>query len=209
MLKHYFVTGTDTDVGKTLTSAILTLALQGSYWKPIQSGMESIDCKQVQHLTGLDDSHFISSKYIFKAPLSPDQAATLEQRTVDLNSCHLPNTSKPLIVEGAGGVYVPLNHDKCMLDLMKKLALPIVIVSRGTLGTINHTLLTIQALRQYELTIHGIIFSGELNPDNQAAIERWGNVKTLFHIPKFEKMTPLEIQTWTMKNKKEIREQLL
>lgn len=208
MMKQFFITGTDTGVGKTLVSTVLLHALQGQYWKPIQSGIEEeiADMTWVQQFSGLSDAHFFSSTYALKAPLSPDQAAKLENITIDLSRCVLPNTSEQLIVEGAGGVFVPLNENECLLDLMKKFQLPIIIVCRGTLGTINHSLLTIQTLRHFGLPIHGIIFNGKLNKDSQAAIEKWGKVRTLFCVPHFENLTPVILQKWVMENKKQIQE---
>lgn len=95
-----------------------------------------------------------------------------------------------------GGVYVPINERYCMLDLIKKIGLPVIIVARGTLGTINHTLLTIEGLRQNNASIHGVILSGDLNPANQKAIEKWGQVRTLFHIPKFDKIDAPTLRRW-------------
>jgi dethiobiotin synthase len=197
-MKGYFITGTDTGVGKTLTSAVLMYILKGCYWKPIQSGIEDElpDTQRVQELTELPPPHFYSSQYSLQASLSPDQAAAKEGVTINLDSCELPQTDKMLIVEGAGGVHVPLNEDQNMLDLMKKLALPVIIVARGTLGTINHTLLTIESLRRHQLPIHGVVFNGELNPANQKAIEKWGQVRTLFHIPTFDKISNQTMQRW-------------
>jgi dethiobiotin synthase len=198
MSKGYFITGTDTGVGKTLVSAILTWILKGCYWKPIQSGVQIDlpDLQQVKNLTRLPAEHFFPSRYLLQAPLSPDQAAALEQVTLDLDQCELPQTDKSLIVEGAGGVYVPLNERHNMLDLMKKLALPVIIVARGTLGTINHTLLTIEGLRQHQIPIHGVVLNGELNPANQKAIEKWGQVRTLFHVPFFDTIDASILQRW-------------
>src|ERR1700722_19661078 len=157
-MSGYFITGTDTDVGKTLFSATLTLALKGYYWKPVQSGIADgmSDRRYVQQLTDLSDQHFFPSTYEFKASLSPNQAAALEEVTIDMLTCQLTAPRYPLVVEGAGGIFVPLNKQHCMLDLMQQLALPVILVSRGTLGTINHTLLSIQALRQRDIPIQGI-----------------------------------------------------
>lgn len=198
MRNGYFITGTDTGVGKTLVSAILTYVLRGCYWKPIQSGAkdELPDLERVKQLTQLASAHFYPSRYVLQAPLSPDQAAALEQIHIDLDECVLPMTEKPLLVEGAGGIYVPLNEQQVMLDLIKKLALPVIIVARGTLGTINHTLLTIEGLRQHHIPIHGVVFNGQLNPANQKAIEKWGKVRTLFHIPVFDTIDAPLIQRW-------------
>jgi len=198
MNKGYFITGTDTGVGKTLVAAILTYVLKGCYWKPIQSGVQTElpDQEQVRLLTGFSAEHFAASTYVLQAPFSPDQAAVLENRTLDLRACQLPQTDKTLIVEGAGGIYVPINDEHNMIDLMKKLALPVIIVARGTLGTINHTLLTIEGLRRHEISIHGVVFNGQLNSANQKAIEKWGKIRTLFQVPQFDKIDAPELQRW-------------
>jgi malonyl-CoA O-methyltransferase len=198
MSKGYFITGTDTGVGKTLVSAILTWVLQGCYWKPIQSGVqeEMSDLERVQQLTRLPAEHFSPSRYVLQAPLAPDQAAALENLSLDLDECQLPQTDKPLIVEGAGGVQVPINEQHNMLDLIKKLALPVIVVARGSLGTINHTLLTLESLRSRGLPIHGVVLNGPLNPANQKAIETWGQVRTLFHVPFFDTIDALILQRW-------------
>lgn len=197
-MRGYFITGTDTNVGKTLASAVLMLILKGCYWKPIQSGIESepSDCQQVQRWTGLPAEYFFPSTYQLKASLSPDQAAAAENISIDLACCELPVVQKPLIVEGAGGLYVPLNAQQRIIDLIHILALPVIVVARGTLGTINHTLLTLDILRQHQLPVHGVIFSGELNIANQQAIEKWGQVRSLFHIPFFAKIDPFTLQRW-------------
>lgn len=198
MTNQFFITGTDTEVGKTVTSAILMLALKMSYWKPIQAGGD--DLTTVKKLTGLSESCFYPCHYALKASLSPDQAAKKENIAIDLNHFIIP-TEESLVVEGAGGIYVPLNENNNMIDLIKKLNLPIIIVARGTLGTINHTLLTIHTLRQKNLTIHGVVFCGNLNPDNQLAIETWGNITTLFHVPFFEEVNNIQIQNWVHHHK--------
>lgn len=203
-MKGYFITGTSTGIGKTLTSAVLTFGLKGCYWKPIQSGTSDREC--VQTLTELPDTHFFASNYALQASLSPDQAARLENITIDLKTCVMPETSRILLVEGAGGVFVPVNDNESIFDLMQKLHLPIVIVSRGTLGTINHTLLTIEALRHRKLEIHGVIFSGELNLESQRTIEKWGKVRTLLHIPFFENVSPATLQKWTSEHQSIIKE---
>jgi dethiobiotin synthetase len=209
-MKKFFITGTDTVVGKTVTAAVLTLALQAYYWKPLQSGLadELPEQVKVQHLTGLGEAHFLPSVYALQASLALDQAASLENITIDLSRCNLPEISGSLIVEGAGGVFHPLNATTTLFDLMKKFNLPVIIVSRGTLGTINHTLLTIEALRQRQIMIQGIIFSGELNPNNQMAIEHWGQVRTLLHIPYFKNITGALLQKWVAAQKRSILEAL-
>jgi dethiobiotin synthase len=208
MIEQYFITGTDTGVGKTLASAILVSLLNAYYWKPIQSGIEDeiSEENKIQQLVSLSDDKILNSNYALRASLSPDQAAKLENKVIDLDTITFPSLSENLIVEGAGGVYVPVNDEQSMLDVMQKLNLPVIIVARGTLGTINHTLLTIEALRQKELDIHGVIFSGELNFQNQLAIEKWGQIKTLFHIPYFEKLNRESVQTWININRDQLWE---
>ncbi|EKD72928.1 MAG: Dethiobiotin synthetase [uncultured bacterium] len=161
------------------------------------------DVDSVRSFTGLPDSHFLDSAYSFKEALSPYHAARQEGKDINLARCYLPATSGFFIVEGAGGVYVPINQQHCMLDLMQQLALPIIVVCHGTLGTINHTLLTIEALRARYLPIHGVVFSGELFTENREAIEAWGKVKTLFHLPLLT-LKRATLQTWALTQKKQI-----
>lgn len=211
MLKKYFVAGTDTGVGKTLASAIIAVAIGADYWKPIQSGIadEISEQEKIKQLTHIDNKKILASVYSLKASLSPDQAAKLENITIDMKKCVLPDTDNHLIVEGAGGVMVPLNEHDCLIDLMEKLQLSVIVVARGTLGTINHTLLTLEALRKRNLPVHGVVFSGNLNKDSQRAIEKWGNVNTLFHIPHFDTLDQATITHWLTHNKNRIREVLL
>ncbi len=189
----YFITGTDTNIGKTLVSSWLCLQTGYDYFKPIQSGaIESRDSLDVQRLSG---TFCHAECYSLKAPLSPHHAAQLEGISLDLQQITLPLSSK-LIVEGAGGVFVPINDQFVMLDLMVKFNLPIIIVARTTLGTINHTLLTIQAIQQRELEITGIILSGEPNANNAKTIEHFGNVPvlaTLPHLRRIDKQTLLDL----------------
>jgi dethiobiotin synthetase len=207
-MNAYFITGTDTGLGKTVVSSILTLALRAFYWKPVASGSaeEMTDLQTVKNLTSLPEHHFYPSIYDLKASLSPNQAAEREGVTIDLQRCHIANPGSPLIVEGAAGVLVPLNQKQCMLDLIVQLKLPVVIVSRGTLGTINHTLLTIEALRRRNVNIHGIIFNGDLNPDNQKNIEEWSGVKTLLHVPTLPTVSHASVREWLLPRAQTIRE---
>jgi len=206
-MNGFFITGTDTNVGKTLASAVLTLALRGHYWKPIQTGVadEMADAHKVREWTGLPPQHILPSRYLFQASLAPDQASALEETPIHLSSCTKPNVHS-LIIEGAGGVFVPINASHCMMDLMAEVALPIIIVTRGSLGTINHTLLTIAALRQRALPIHGILFSGEWHAANQAAIEHWSGVRTLFRIPLFPTVNATVLHDFVTQHHQQIME---
>jgi dethiobiotin synthase len=172
-----FVTGTDTGVGKTLVSAVLLAGLGGRYWKPVQSG-EPADTDWVRQATGLPQGHFAQETYRFRRALSPHAAAALEGVEIALDAFQAP-AAEQLIIEGAGGVLVPLNHQHLMADLMAHLGLPVLLVARSGLGTINHTLLSLEALRNRGLEVLGVVVNGPKNPGNEEAIARFGQVPVL------------------------------
>lgn len=180
-MNGYFITGTDTDVGKTVTSAWLALHLDADYWKPVQSGGEG-DAHIVQGL-GVAPERCHPSIYTLTEPLSPHEAARRDGVRIDIDTIHMPETSRPLIVEGAGGVLVPLNETRLMADLMVRLGLPVILVARTQLGTINHTLLSLEALRGRGLEVKGVVLNGEANPANRDAIETYGRVRILGALP--------------------------
>jgi dethiobiotin synthetase len=184
------MTGTDTDVGKSVACAWALLHLNGAYWKPVQSGLEPpTDTQAVQRLTAFDEDRFFPSRYELNEPLSPHAAAKIDGVRIDLNDFSLPESSHPLIVEGAGGVMVPLNEQNFMIDLMARLKLPVIITARSTLGTINHTLMSISLLRLSGVSIAGVILNGPLNEGNRQAITEYGNVKILGEIPHLEDLS--------------------
>ncbi|MBF0560472.1 MAG: dethiobiotin synthase [Alphaproteobacteria bacterium] len=197
MLTHgVFVTGTDTDVGKTVTAACLVWALGADYWKPVQTGRDlDDDAATVADLTGLPPDRIHPSTYSLLAPLSPHAAAGMEGVTIRLDTFMPPPGANPLVVEGAGGVLVPLNERHLMVDLMVLLGLPVVLVARSTLGTINHTLLSLEALRQRKLTVAGVILNGPPNPSNRHAIETYGRIPILGEIPPMEPIDALTAAT--------------
>jgi dethiobiotin synthase len=181
----FFVTGTDTNVGKTFVSALLVSGLQGHYWKPIQSGLEPCtDREWVKEKTGLPSEHFFPETYLFKEPVSPHLAAQLENIAIDFETIKLPKQKswRHLIVEGAGGLMVPVNGSLFVVDLIKHLNLPALVVARSTLGTINHTLLTVEKLREKKIDVLGVIMNGVENPNNRLAIEKYGKVPVLAQI---------------------------
>lgn len=184
-----FITGTDTGVGKTLVSALLCAALDGFYWKPIQTGAtEDSDRRMVMELAELDAERTLRECYVFNPPVSPHLAAEWAGTTIDLGTICRPagRLAGPLIVEGAGGVMVPVNDTEFMLDLMRRLGLPIVVVARSALGTINHSLMTLGVLQQAGLTVKGVVVVGTPNRDNEHAIERYGCVPILGRVPLLE-----------------------
>lgn len=185
-----FVTGTGTGVGKTMVSAILAAGLSARYWKPIQSGLgEKTDTAWVREKTGLPSNYFYPETYQFRFPLSPHVAAEKDGIHIDLELMDLPRTpGGRLIVEGAGGIMVPLNEHHLMLDLMKKLAIPILLVAESGLGTINHTLLSLDLLKNHSLQVLGVVMNGPLNPDNRKAIEHFGNTSVCAEIEPMERI---------------------
>ncbi|MBF0178275.1 MAG: dethiobiotin synthase [Magnetococcales bacterium] len=192
-----FVTGTDTGVGKTVAAAWLLRRLQGFYWKPIQAGLTGeTDTMAVQRLSGLPDRHFFPSRHALSLPRSPHLAAARENLTIHLADFQLPPPA-PLVVEGAGGILVPLNATTLMVDLMVHLKLPVVVVARTTLGTINHTLMTLEGLRQRGLTVAGVILNGIPDVDNREAIAHHGEVDILAEIPHLETLTGAELDQAT------------
>jgi len=180
-----FVTGTDTGVGKTVISAILMAGLRGTYWKPIQSGLnEMTDTEWVQEKTGLIGDHFYPETYRLRLPLSPHASALHEGLRIDLGLFKMPEVKESghLIIEGAGGVMVPLNEVHLMTDLMKKLDSSVLLVSPNSLGTINHTLLSLEKLRKEGLEVVGVIMNGPKNSINRKAIEHYGGINVLAEI---------------------------
>jgi len=191
MPSRFFITGTDTNVGKTVVSALLCAALNAIYWKPIQTGTrEGTDRDTVGKLAHLSRELAIEEVYRFAPPVSPHLAARQAGVQIDLRQIRLPqpNRNQNLIVEGAGGVLVPINSTQWMTDLMRRLKLPVILVSRTTLGTINHTLLSLAALRAARLKIHGVIMVGEPNGENRKAIEHYGKIEVLGTLPRLRKL---------------------
>jgi dethiobiotin synthetase len=185
MAEDLFVTGTDTHVGKTVLSALLVAALNGTYWKPIQTGAsEGTDRQQVMRWAELSESRTVAECYCFDPPVSPHLAAELGGVTIELSRICRPQVSAPpLIIEGAGGVMVPINGSEMMLDLIRKLGAPAVVASRTALGTINHTVLTVRALRGAGVCVKGVVMIGPENEDNERAVERYGAVPIIGRIP--------------------------
>ncbi len=191
MPSRFFITGTDTAVGKTTVSSLLCAALDAIYWKPIQTGTrEGTDRATVMRLANLPRSRTLPETYRFSPPVSPHLAAQRARVRIELRKIRLPQVAphENLIVEGAGGALVPINSTELMTDLMSHLGLPVLLVARTTLGTINHTLLSIAALRAAHLDVRGVILSGKPNRENRRAIEHYGKIEVLGAVPPLNKM---------------------
>lgn len=173
-----FVTGTGTGVGKTLVSTGLCLHFQADYWKPIQTGHPT-DRDYVRQFISEKKIH--KSTYHFQAPLSPNQSAELENKKITLRQIKPPK-SEFLIVEGCGGVFVPLNKTQTQLDLMSQLNFPVIVTAQSGLGTLNHTLLTLEVLAARNLPVLGLILSGSPHLKNARDLEYWGKVPVLLEL---------------------------
>lgn len=179
----YVVTGTDTEIGKSVFSAALTQALGAHYWKPVQAGLEEGgDLSRVAELATLPPERIIGEAYRLTTPCSPHLAAQIDGVRIDPDRLALP-PQRPLIVEGAGGALVPLNEDLLYADMFARWDLPVVVVARTSLGTINHSLLTLEALRSRGVSVHGVAFIGDAVDDSEATICRLGHVRRLGRLP--------------------------
>lgn len=186
MPNRFFITGTDTGVGKTTVAALLCAALNAIYWKPIQTGTrQGTDRATIIRLAELPRRRTLPEAYRFSPPVSPHLAARLAGVRIELRKIKLPEVAahENFIAEGAGGVLVPINSTQLMTDLMSRLALPVLLVSRTALGTINHTLLSIAALRASRLDLRGVVMVGKPNRENRRAIERYGGVEVVGAVP--------------------------
>lgn len=180
------VTGTDTDIGKTVFAAALAGALGAHYWKPVQAGTDDLgrtDRDRVIELSGLPQDRFLPSAYDLATPASPHIAAEIDGVTIDPARLALPKVEGPLVVEGAGGALVPLTRELLYADMFAAWGAPVVLVARTALGTINHSLLSIEALRSRGVPILGVAFVGDAVEDSEAIIAAMGKVKRLGRLP--------------------------
>lgn len=187
MTRTFVVTGTDTGIGKTVFAAALAGALGAFYWKPIQSGLEpETDSARVQELSGLPASKILPEAYRFKAALSPHRAAELEGIKIDAARLDPPSVDGALVIEGAGGLMVPIKRELLFIDVFARWELPVILCARTALGTINHSLLSLEALQARDVPVLGIAFIGDENADNEQTICALGNVKPLGRLPHLE-----------------------
>ncbi|MFA6946965.1 MAG: dethiobiotin synthase [Pedobacter sp.] len=181
-----FITGIGTGVGKTIVSAILVEKLKADYWKPVQSGdLENSDTAFVRSLVSNASSKFHPEAYRLTQPFSPHKSAALDGLRIEPSQFVLPETDNQLIIEGAGGLMVPLNEDFLMIDLIKQLNADVILVSKNYLGSINHTLMSATILKSYQIPLKGLIFSGEQDTDSESCICRYLNLEA-WHFPFFK-----------------------
>lgn len=196
MSSSFILSGTDTGIGKTVVSAMLVHALGYNYWKPLQSGIEEggVDTRRVQKMTDLPDERFLPESYVFSEPLSPHRAAELDGVLPDLNKLEVPKSENPLIIEGAGGLMVPITRDNLLINQFKKWNLPVILCARTGLGTINHTLLSLEALWARDIKVQGLVFIGEPNDDNIQTIADFSGARILGHVPVMDTLDAESLQ---------------
>ena len=203
MLHGLFITGTGTSVGKTVVAAAVMHRYRSiatlCYWKPIQTGIEQDDdTAVVRRLGACEDQELLDDGIRLSGPVSPHLAAELNQTQIHIPELLRRIETRPTnwVIEGAGGVLVPLNESELMIDFMVQLHLPVLVVSRAELGTINHTLLTLEALRVRALRIAGVVMVGVRNSSNRDAIEHYGNIAVLGEMPEVPILTPEAVALW-------------
>ena len=190
---RFIVTGTDTGVGKTVFSAALAGALGASYWKPVQAGLEGeTDSETVRRLSGLGQDRILPEAYRLKLPASPHISAAREGVRIEASRLAIPARPGPLVIEGAGGLMVPLSPDLLQIDVFASWGLPAILCARTSLGTINHTLLSLEAMARRSIKLHGIAFTGDGDEEVEAAILGFGKARRLGRLPPLD---PLNADT--------------
>jgi dethiobiotin synthetase len=189
------VAGTDTDVGKTVFAAGLTRLLDGLYWKPVQAGLDGeTDSAVVRRLSGLSADRILPEIWRLKSPASPHLAAERDGVTIDVQSLSLPSAQRPLIIESAGGLLVPLTRRELFIDVFARWKAPVVLCARTSLGTLNHTLLSLEALRRREIPVLGVALCGDAHPDNERTLREMGGVAILGRLPLLDPLTPRSLE---------------
>jgi dethiobiotin synthetase len=191
MTLRIVVTGTDTHIGKTVFAAGLTRLLEGIYWKPVQAGLDGeTDTDTVRRLSGLDQSHFLTETWRLKLAASPHLAAEREELRIDPQALAIPSLHRPLIIEGAGGLMVPLTRDALYIDVFARWKAPVILCARTTLGTLNHTLLSVEALGRRGIPVFGIALIGDPHPDNEHTLASMSGARVLGRLPLLDPLTP-------------------
>ena len=181
----FIICGTDTDVGKTLISSFFVRGLKSFYWKPIQSGIETeTDSQSILRLSGIKKEKILKEAYIFEKPVSPHWAAEIDGKKIDINLLNLPKIDGSIVIETAGGLMVPITRNFLQIDQIRKWNLPVIIVCRSSLGTLNHTLLTIEALKKRNIKILGLIINGEKHLDNPKTLREFSKLPIIAEFPR-------------------------
>lgn len=191
MSRRIVVSGTDTEIGKTVFAAGLADMLGACYWKPIQSGLDGeTDSQIAARLGGLSEDRILPERYRLTTPVSPHQSAAIDGVSIDMAALDVPDTGgRRLVIEGAGGLMVPLNRSTLYIDAFARWRIPVVLCARTSLGTINHSLLSIEALRHRGIELLGIVFIGESHPESERAICEIGRVQRLGRLPRLSPLT--------------------
>ena len=190
MSLRFVISGTDTGIGKTVFAAALTHALQAHYWKPVQSGLEEeTDSETVERLGGVPRSRILPEAYRLKTPASPHLSARLDTITIDPALLQPPQIDGALVIEGAGGLLVPLTDTVLFADIFARWQIPLILCARTALGTINHTLLSLEALRHRAIPVQGVVFIGDANRENERVIIDIGAVRPLGRLPRLPEIT--------------------
>jgi dethiobiotin synthetase len=193
-MKPLFVTGIGTGVGKTIVAAILVEKLKADYWKPVQSGdLNDSDTLKVRSLVSNSISKFHPEAYRLTQPFSPHKSAELDNIRIDLNQISLPKTSNQLLIEGAGGLMVPLNENKLIIDLIEKLEVEVILVVRNYLGSINHTLLSVSELNRRNIPIKALVFNGTSDNYSESFIINYTKVETVIRVPDLKSLDQINI----------------
>lgn len=197
-MRKIFVTGIGTDVGKTIVSAMLVEALRADYWKPIQAGTEGgTDSERVESLISNNQTVIYNEAYRLREPMSPHAAADIEGIVIDEDKIKLPTTSRTLVIEGAGGIMVPINNHYFMIDLAEKFDTEIILVIQNYLGSINHSLLTIDALKNKGLKIIGLVFNGPSHPHSENIISQYSGLRTIAKLSQEDAINKQVIKKYT------------
>ncbi len=185
----FIICGTDTDIGKTLISSFFVRGLNSYYWKPIQSGIETqTDSKTVEKLARVSRDKIIKEAYVFTKPLSPHWAAEIDKKIINFDILRLPKVKGSLVVETAGGLMVPITRNFLQIDQIKQWNLPVILVCKSSLGTLNHTLLSIEALKRRNIEILGLVVNGEKHLDNPKTLVEFSGIPLIAEFPYIRKI---------------------
>ena len=185
----FIICGTDTDIGKTLISSFFVRGLNSFYWKPIQSGTESqTDSQTVETLSQVSKDKIVKEAYVFTKPLSPHWASEIDQKNINFDMLKIPKVKGSLIVETAGGLMVPITRNFLQIDQIKEWDLPVILVCKSSLGTLNHTLLSIEALKRRNIEILGLVVNGEKHLDNPKTLVEFSGIPLITEFPYIKKI---------------------